>query len=243
MREKTLIPPVPREYISYSAREKIEKTEQYYEKMNEVNHKMTGFQEKCKKKINALLVTQPGSEEVLAVLNEEEMRILCQYMYQFVLLKRICKIAQTEEFFKEPGVMQNIRNLEDVEEWYQICLFKIRRFEFNMELDDELLAYIKQGKLSYIFLAELIGEKEIVQKVQTGCKLAEYLYKNGYRREAVLFIMRLEQKLPYSERKVMHFAMTLLDMEERQLAYEVLMKYQNPNADIREMQSMLSKIV
>ena len=243
MREKTLIPPVPKEYISYSEEEKIEKTEQYYKKVSELYSRIEGFQEECKKKMNALLETQADTKDLLAILSEEKMRMLCHYTYDFALLKRMCRIAEVEEVFKEPCVMQNICNLKDVTEWYQRCLFLVRRFEFNWEEDCELLDFIQQGKISYICLSELICDNEIIQKIQTGCRIAEYLHKNNCQREAVLFIMGLEQKLPYSERKVMHFTMTLLDMGERQLAYEVLMKHQNPNADIREMQITLSKMV
>ena len=110
-------------------------------------------------------------------------------------------------------------------------------------IDNELVELVKQNEVSYICLSELIGEREVIQKVRTGCRIAEYMYKNGLSRQAVLFLMRLEQKLPYSERKIMQFTMTLLDMGEQQLAYEVLMKYQNPDEDVKNLQSELGKIL
>ena len=58
-----------------------------------------------------------------------------------------------------------------------------------------------------------------------------------------MLVMRLEQMLPYSNRKVMSFAMLLLDMEEGRLAYEVLMKYQNPNEEIKQLQTELSALL
>lgn len=243
MREKTLIPPVPKEYRYFSGQEKIERTEKYYKKVGELYLKIEEAEEEYREKINALLETDPDTKKILALLNKDEGRVLCHGISEFALLRRICQIGQLEEEFDEPCVMQNIHNLKDVTNWYQKCIFLIRRFEFNWEEESELLDYIKHEKLSYIWLSELVCENEIVQKIQTGCRITEYLYRNDCPREAALFIMKLEQKLPYSDRKVMYFAMTLLDMGESQLAYEVLMKHRNPDAEIKELQSMLEEKV
>ena len=63
------------------------------------------------------------------------------------------------------------------------------------------------------------------------------------RRDALFLIMYLEQKLPYGERKIMTFAMTLLELGEAQLAYEILLKFQNPDEEIIELQDALSKML
>lgn len=243
MREKTLIPPIPKEYIYYSVQEKIEKTEQYYDEVRALYLEIESLYEECQKSINSLLETQFGLDELAQVLEKKEVRKLCHYKYEVALLEKLYRIAQFEEAFGEPYFIRKIHNLEQVVDSYHRILFLIRRFEFCWEEDNELAELVKHNEVSYICLSELICEREIIQKVKTGCRITEYMYKNGLPRQAVLFLMRLEQKLPYSERKIMHFTMTLLDIGEQQLAYEVLMKHQNPDNDVKNLQSELGKIL
>lgn len=243
MRDKVLMPPIPMEYTSYSNQEKIEKTECYYKELSKVYLTIEGIEEEYKKRLDVLLEKKLKAKELLNILHKEGVQMLCNYRYEFTLLNRLCQIAEMEEVFSEPCVLQNIHSIKAAADWYQKCIFLIRRFEFDWEEDCELADLVKQREVSYICLSELVCVKDIIQKVQTGCRITAYLYRNGCPREAVLFIMRLEQKLPYSDGKVMHFAMILLDMGERKLAYEVLMKHQNPNAEIKELQSTLSKMI
>lgn len=235
--------PVPMEYASLSEQEKIAHTEKYYEDLSRIYQNIESGEDNNRKRVNFLLEGNVDLPELLTVLKEVEMKRLCHYRYDFWLLFKFCQIAQIEESFNEPSVLRNISGLEEVVEKYQRYMFLLRRFEFGWEEENELVDLIKKGELSYICLSELMGEKSIIQKIQTICRIAEYLYKEGCCREAILYIMRLEQILPYSKRKVLYFAMTLLNLGEQQLAYEVLMKCKNPEIDVKNLQNELSKIL
>ena len=97
--------------------------------------------------------------------------------------------------------------------------------------------------MSYIWLAEIICREWIVQKIATCCRLTRYLYEHGAKREAILLLMRLEKQLPYSERKIMNFTMVLLELGEGALAYEILIKHQNPDEEIKVLQDSLANIL
>ena len=240
---KYLLPPFPAEYAVYSEKEKLEKTEWFYRKKQEVNSVVEKYEEECKKRMDVILKKQVEVKNLLLLFDKEEMQLLCQNTQEFKVLKTFCQIAEMEIELGEVSVLHNIHCMEDVITFYQRCIFLIRRFEFDWEEDSEMLELLKQKKVSCIALADLTCEKMIAQKVKAGCRIAECLYTNGYKREALLFIMRLEQRLPYSERKIMHFSTTLLDMGECRLAYDVLMKHQNPNEDIKELQNELSAML
>lgn len=237
--EKYLIPPFPEEYAIYSDQEKLEKTERFFKENQEVYSIVENLEEACKKRMDMILEKKVDVKDLLLLFDKEEMQILCQYTQKFKVLNTFCQIAEMERKLGEACVLNNIYCMDDVMDYYQKCIFLIRKFELDWEEDCELLDLMQQKKLSYITLAELTCERMITQKVKAGCRIAECLHKNGYKREAVLFIMRLEQKLPYGVRKIMNFVTTLLGMGEHRLAYEVLMKYQNPNADVEELQNTL----
>lgn len=243
MKEKYLIPPFPSEYAVYSEQEKFEKMEYFYKQKQEVYSVVECLEKECKKRMDAILEKQIDVKDMLLIFDKKEIQLLSQNTQDFNVLNRFCQIAEMEKALGEVSLLDNIHGMEDVVDYYQRCIFLIRRFEFDWEEDGDLLEVMSQKKVSYIALAELTCEKMIGQKVKAGCRIANYLYRNGYKREAVLFIMRLEQRLSYSEKKVMHFAMTLLDLGEHRLAYEVLMKHQNPNADIEELQNALSAML
>ncbi len=243
MSEGILISPVPKEYASYSNQEKIEKTEAYYRKMDDIYSRMDTFEDEYRKRIEHLLQNNADAAAINSVLTEKDAQLLCHCSYQFVVLKSFCRIAESEEYFKEPCILQNFQTMAEAVWWRHNCVFLLRRFEFDWEETDELLMFMQNEKLSYICIAEIICENWIVRKIHTASNISYYLYKNGRKREAVLLLMRLEQMLPYSEKMIMTFSMTLLDMREFRLAYEVLLKYQNPNSDIKEMQEELGRIV
>lgn len=241
MRREMVMPPVPIEYSTYSAQQKIEKTKQYYEKIGGLYQRIDGFLSDYENRINNLLQDNASVDSVNAVLLEKNAQILCLYINEFSILKSICHIAKYEEEFNELSILQNCKTIKEAELWMQRCIFLLRRFEFDWEEDGELLELVEEKKISYICLAEILCMDHIVQKISVGSKVARYLYFNGLKREALLFLMQVENKLSYSEKKIMTFAMALLDMGERRLAYEVLLKYQNPNEEIKEMQEMLYK--
>lgn len=243
MSKGNFIPPVPKEYITYSEREKIEKTEEYYQKVEKLYQRIDNSKQGYLVRADQLLKNGATVKTLFALLQEKEAQVLCHYTYEFYLLKFLCNIAETEENFSECSVLQNINNMEDVLMWHQKSVFLLRRFEMDWEENDELRILIETKRVSYIYLVELICEEWIIRKIHTGSRIAWYLFENGLKREALLLLMRLEQRLPYSERKVMIFAMTLLDMGERRLAYDTLMKYQNPGEDIRELQNALREML
>lgn len=180
-----------------------------------------------------------SASQLCKFFEEKDTQILCRALNEFHVFRLLCRIAEEEDEFHEPCLMQNFQTMEEAVDWLQLCIFCVRDFEFDRETGSELVTLIKDKKMSYIFLAELITNNWIVQKIHTAERVALYLYENSQGREALLFLMRLEQMLPYSEEKIMIFAIALLNMGECRLAYEVLMKYQNPNEEIRQMQEEL----
>jgi len=113
----------------------------------------------------------------------------------------------------------------------------------DWEPDEELLCLVQQKEVSYVLLAELICKEWISRKIHTGCRAFTYLYENGVRREALLFLMWLEQRLPYSERKIMHFSMVLLDVGEKKIAYEILLKHQSPDREMEDLINALGEVL
>lgn len=243
MREGTLIPPIPKEYLTYSDQEKLTKTEEYYQKVDGLYHRMDISEEDYRKRLDFLLQNNAVLDELFAVLLEKEAQILSLYEYDFYVLKMLCQIAEKEEALKEPSILQVSHSMQEAVCWHQRCVFLLRRFEFEWEEEDELQLLVQEKKLSYICLAELICGEGIVRKIHTGSRIAQYLYERGLRREALFFLVWLEKQLPYSERKIMVFAMTLLDLGECRLAYEILMKHKNPNDEIKELQTELASVL
>ena len=203
---KYLIPPFSEEYETYSDREKLEKSEELYRVKQEVYTIVESLEETCKKRMDTILERQVDASNLLLVFEKKEIQLLSQNVQDYKVLNRLCQIAEMEKVLGEVSILDNIHCMDDVMNYYQRCIFLIRRFELDWDEDCSLLDLIREKKLSYVALAELICERMIAQKVKAGCRIADYLHRNGYEREAVLFIMSLEQKLPYSVRKIMNFA-------------------------------------
>ena len=243
MGEKVLIPPIPKEYISYSEQEAMARTEEIYEEITSLYERVDIIRDDYQKKINDLLQSEISATVLGEVFQNKDAQTLCRALNEFHELRNLCRIAQEEEQFQEPSLLQNFRTMDEAMQWLQLCVFVLRDFEFDREVSEELFLAVSEKKLSYIFLAEVVLDNRIVRKVHTAENVAVYLYENGLHREALLFLMRLEQKLPYSERKIMNFSMALLDMGETGFAYDVLMKYQNPTEDICQLQSELKGLL
>ncbi len=239
MNKGILIPPSPKAYKTYSDYEKIEKTEEFYEQMADTYDRLDILRPIYEEKMNNLLNNGSSYKEIINVLMEKEAQLLCPYLYPFQILKQLCDIAAIEEQFNECSVFQNVGSIEDAIQKQQKCIFLLRRLEMDWEKDEEIFTYMQRGEISYILLAELICTDSIIRKVYTGCSVAGYLDEKGLKREALLFLVWLEQRLPYSDRKIMHFAMTFLDMGDVKLAYETLSKHRNPNNDILDLQNTL----
>ena len=238
-----LIPPMPMEYTEYSKGEAIEKTEEFYERIADKYKQVDVIRDEYSNKINNLLQRGVSVAQLREVFEDKGAQILCGALNEFHVLRLLCRIAEEEERFQEPSLLPNIHSMKEAVEWLQLCVFILRDFEFDREVSGELLLQVRERKWSYIFIAEIVAGGWIVQKIHATERLACYLYENGQCREALLLLMRLEQKLPYSEQKITTFAMALLDMGEHRLAYEVLMKYQNPNEDICQLQAELRALL
>lgn len=243
MGQEILIPPIPKEYIEYSKGEAIARTEEIYAEIDEMYKHVDVIRNDYKNKINHLLQTGASAVQLGEIFKDKDAQTLCRAFNDFHVLRILCRIAEEEEVFQEPCLLQNFHSMEEAVQWLQLCIFMLRDFEFDREIHEEFLLQIKGKKLSYICLAEIVTDNWIVQKIHTAESVARFLYENGGYREALLFLMRLEQMLPYSEQKIMTFAMTLLDMGEHRLAYEVLIKYQNPNEEICQLQTELKGLL
>lgn len=238
-----LIPPMPMEYTTYSEGEAIAKTEEFYEKIFDNYKQVEVYREDYSNKLNHLLQSEASVAELEKVFEDKGAQLLSGALNEFHVLRVLCRIARDEVAFSEPCLLQNIHSMKEAVDWLQLCVFALRDFEFDREVRGELLLQVREKKLSYICLAEIVAGSWIVQKIHAAERIAGYLYENGHRREALLLLMRLEQKLPYSEQKIIAFAMVLLDMGEHRLAYEVLMKYQNPNGEICQLQAELRALL
>ena len=243
MGQGILIPPIPKEYMSYSGEEAIARTEENYEKIADMYKRVDDIADDYKKKIERLLQSGASAIQLCEVFQDKDARTLCRALNEFHEVRGLCRIAEEEEAFEELSVLQNFTTMDEAVQWLQLCFFVLRDFEFDREASEELLLLVREKKLSYICLTELVLDKRIVRKIHTAERIAAYLYVNGQYREALLFLMRMEQKLPYSEKKIMAFAMALLNMGEHRLAYEVIMKFQNPNAEICQLQTELKGLL
>lgn len=241
MNNGTFISPAPREYSTYSDQEKIEKTEEFYRQMTDLYQRMDKSEKEYVLRIDTLLQKGTTGESLKAILQEKEAQILCYYSYTFYVLELLCKIATIEEKMNERTVLQNFSSMEEGIAWNQKCVFLLRRFEMDWEVDEELLRMMQKKQVSYIMLAELICKEWIFRKIYTGEKVFRYLYENGLKKEALTFLLWLEQRLPYCENKIVFFVKALLDMGEWKIAYEMLLKHQTPDKDIEELQSILQE--
>lgn len=241
MKNGILLSPNPKEYEKYTDRKKIIKTEELFERVERIKDNINQNKEVYRKRIDILLAKGTKAEEVAVILQEKMGYQLCNHESEFHAFKILCQIAEYEEKFKEPCVLQNFHNMEEAGNWLQQCVFELRRFEFGWEDGTEFLTLLQERKLSYICLADILCKCEIIRKYETAGRLACYLCGNGWKREAILLLIWVEQMLSYSDEKIMSFTMTLLEMGERKLAYEMLMKYRNPDVYVKEMQAALAK--
>ena len=238
MKKGTLLYPVPIEYGTYIDHEKLEKTEEYFEKIGKMRETIIQNKEKYQNIIDVLLAKGTNAEELGAILPEDGELLQFCFDNEFKILG---KIAEYEEKFNEPSVLQNFINMKEACDWLQQLIFEVRRFEFGWEEGNEFLELLKERRLSYICLAEIICKCEIIRKYVASERLVLYLFKMGWKREAILLLIWVEQMLPYNDEMIMRFTMVLLDMGERKLAYQMIMKYRSPDAYVKEMQRALAK--
>jgi len=239
----SVIPPSPKEYGIYTDQEKIEKTEEFYQNMAVLYRRMENSEQDYILRIDRMLQRNVARSEIIEVLHEKEAQLLCHYSYGFHTLDFLCNVAGIEEKFDECSVLRNVHGMDDVSLLHQKCVFLLRRFEMDWEENNEILILLQTKQVSYILLAEIICKEWISRKIYTGSRVFQYLYENGLKRDAILFLMWLEQRLPYSERKIMFFSMVLLDMGEQKLAYGMLLKHQNPDKDTKELINTLGEIL
>lgn len=234
--------PEPKEYEIYSTEEMMAETEKMFERTTEIYAVVGREKEKYQNKINSLLQLKRKPEEVLQLLNDETGELLCAHDGEFQTFRILCHIANCEEELGEPSVFQNVTGISDSCVWFQKRVFEIRKLELEWIDDEELtklIELVSQKKISYICLAEIVHKGAIARKVQTADNLARYLHRMGVVREALLFLVWLDKLLPNGEKKVMSFTNTFLEMGQIRLAYEELLKYQNPDEPVREMQRAL----
>lgn len=137
-----LISPVPKEYAFYTDNEKIEKTEAYYRKMDDIYGRLDTFEEAYKNRIERLLQNEGKAADLTNVLKEKDAQLLCYCSYEFDIIRILCRIAELEESFKEPSVLRNVHTMEEAISWRHKCVFLLRRFEFDWEETDELLMMV-----------------------------------------------------------------------------------------------------
>lgn len=241
METEYLICPVNEKYASCTEEEKREKTEKTFEEIKAYYEKIEAVESDYINRINSVLNTGAGAKEALAILGDTMGQMICYYRYRFHLFEILCHIAKQEEEHGEPVVFRNFHTIDEAYEWIQQCIFELRRVELGWEEESygELLNHLKNNEISNICLAQLIGKCEIIRKLETADRMAKYMYKRGMEKKAVSFLMCLDNILPYSEEKIMTFTMTLLEINERRLAYKEILKFKEPNDEIREMQKVL----
>ena len=243
MGKATLLGPVPKEYSTYTDIQKMEKTEIFYRQMEKIYQNVDEIKAEYFDRVEKLLKEEAGVSALKDILEEKEAWKLCDYSNVFYALRFLCRVAQLEEAFNEPNALQNIHSMNEVFSWVQESIFWVRRFEYERVTESSFFLMIQQKKISYIWLAEIICEDWIVRKVSTCCRVARYLFNCGETREAILLLMFLEKKLPYSDRKIMSFSLALLEMGEYTLAHTVLMKHQNSDEETIELQRELGMML
>jgi len=233
--------PVNEKYAYCTEEEKRVKTEKTFEVLKEYYEKIEAVESDYINRINSVLNTGAGAKEALAILGDTMGQMICYYRYRFHLFEILCHIAKQEEECGESVVFRNFHTMDEAYEWIQRRIFELRRVELGWEEDSygKLLNLLKNNEISYICLAQLIGKCEIIRKLETADRMAKYMYKHGMGKKAVSFLMWLDDMLPYSEEKIMTFTMTLLEMNERRLAYKEILKFREPNEEIKEMQNVL----
>ena len=155
MGEKVLIPPIPKEYISYSEQEAMARTEEIYEEITSLYERVDIIRDDYQKKINDLLQSEISATVLGEVFQNKDAQTLCRALNEFHELRNLCRIAQEEEQFQEPSLLQNFSTMDEAMQWLQLCVFVLRDFEFDREASEELFFAVGEKKLSYICLAEL----------------------------------------------------------------------------------------
>lgn len=241
METEYFIWPVNENFASCTEEEKRIKTENTFEELSEYYKKIEAAEYEYINKVNNVLQNGAGAKEALAILSDTMGQMICYYRYRFRLFEILCHIAEREEECGEPVVFWNFHTIDEAYEWMQQRIFELRRVELGWEETSygELPELLKNRRISHICLAQIIGECEIIRKLETANSMARYMYKRGMEKKAVSFLVWLDDILPYSEEKIMTFTMTLLEINARQLAYKEILKFREPNEEIKEMQKVL----
>lgn len=243
MKEKAFIWPVSKDYAARSEQENQIKMEEAFKELEKYYYQISINEKYYREQVDALLSSGAKAGEILEILESDDGQVFCSYLYEFRLLEILCQIAEIEERRQEPWVFQNFDSIKSARAWVQQRIFDLRKFEFDWgeEYYQNLLKLISESKMSYICLAMIICKCEIIRKLETASKVTEHLYRSGKKREALLMLMWLEQMLPYSEEKIITFTATMLELGESRFAYEMLLKYQNPDENIKSLQEKLRR--
>ena len=192
MGKGTLLSPVPMEYGTYTDLEKLEKTNEFFEKINKIRDNVIQKRDEYRNRIDTLLASDSTAEMIGTIMQEEEGFLLFNYDNDFAVFRTICQIAEYEEKFGEPIILHNFFNMKDACDWLQQCVLNVRRFEFDCEDGKEFLELFQQKKISYICLAEIICRCEIIRKYKATENLVLFLFRSGWKREAILLLIWVE---------------------------------------------------
>lgn len=243
MKEALRYQPIPKEYVNYTDEEKINKTEAYFERIKEIYGEIKEYGNAYRERINRLLQSKASMGQIAEVMLEKKFEEICYNHYDFCCNMVLCQIAIKEEAMGLPVVFHNVENMEEAVTFMQRIVFYLRRLEFDWEEEaaEELVLMLKEGQISYLCIAELICQRTTVRKFHTATRVANFLNHCGMLKEAIMILVLVEQLLPYSEEKIMSIANALLELGQLRQAYEILLKYENPNIEIKELQQLLKE--
>lgn len=243
MKETLRYQPIPREYENYSDEEKLMKTEAYFEHIKGLYGEIKEYGNVYRDKINQLLQKKASMGQIAEVMLEKKFEEICYNHYDFCCNMVLCQIAIKEEAMGLPVVYHNINTMEEAVNFMQQIVFYLRRLELDWEEEEaeELVLMLKEGQISYLCIAELICQRTTVRKLHTTTRVATLLNHCGMLKEAVMILIMVEQLLPYSGEKIMTIANALLELGQLRQAYEILLKYENPNNEIKELQQLLKE--
>lgn len=235
--------PIPSAYVYYSPSEAREETKLYFEKIAGIYENLRKKGAYYRNKINCLLAGKTDAKQLSELMLIDEYRELCYYDGELNTMVVIGQIALKEESVGLPTIIRNVSSMEEAIYLFQKVTFGIRRVAFGWEKEElsDFIQFLKNDKISYICLAECLRQGTIVNQVATASRLAILMTEQNLTMEALKMLILLDTMFQYSEEKILIFTNTFLEVGAKRLAYEELIKHQNPNDKITDLIQQLAE--
>lgn len=230
-------------YLGLSRDEVVKKTEEELKWIGEKYREIKPLVKAYDDRINVMLQEKAEAREFIKVVEEEGYQKIYNWETIFNRFAVACRIACLEE---EGELITNLNSgetMEDICEHMQTVIFFLRRIEFGWEEESysKLMEKIKEWKISFIFLAELIFEPSVLNKMAVVEGVSRLLYKGERKKDMLLFLFYIAKKCQNNEAAVLPCATFLLEAGELYWANEMLKSIENPSDEIVFMQKKLAE--